>query len=106
MCLETAWRVMSNSSAKALGVRACVAINTKMALRVGSAMAWKISRFICISIIWQPISCKYKRNPSVSQVFGQFFLGPRGLLGGMGVCMGFQPGSLGAEGTLSRQGLP
>src|SRR5690606_359504 len=74
MCLETAWRVISNSAASALGVNACDAINTRMALRVGSAMAWKTSLFICCGFQFRkPIGCKYIRNFSVSQNFGYFF---------------------------------
>jgi hypothetical protein len=41
-----------------------------MARRVGSAMAWKISRRTSGKILFEkPIGCKYMRNYSVSQFF-------------------------------------
>src|ERR1700741_4111255 len=69
-CLETACRVVLKCSARALGVMACRAISAMMALRVGSAIAWKMSLLILpLFLIMKPISCKYIRNQSVSQVF-------------------------------------
>jgi hypothetical protein len=37
-----------------------------MALRVGSAMAWKTSLLI---LYLQPFDCKYKRNHSIAQIY-------------------------------------
>src|SRR5690349_11632866 len=67
MCLETAWRVMSKCSATAVGVMAWVAIRAIMALRVGSAIAWNMSRFMMRVINVQLTGCKYMRNYLVAQ---------------------------------------
>ena len=45
-CLETACRLISKCSAMAFGVMATEAMRAIMALRVGSAMAWKTSLLI------------------------------------------------------------
>src|ERR1700722_2269916 len=87
MCLDMAWRLLSKCSAMALGVSACSASKVRMALRVGSAMAWNTSRLMVLSFYGraladrcasgsylQPFNCKYKCNRSVAQIFCRFFL--------------------------------
>jgi hypothetical protein len=52
----------------AFGVIACTAIKVIMARRVGSAIAWKMSRLMLFKfLLTQLIGCKYMRNFSVSQ---------------------------------------
>src|SRR4030095_10325849 len=69
-CLETDCRVVLKLSAMAFGVIACNAIKVIIARRVGSAIAWKMSRLILFKfLLAQLIGCKYMRNYSVSQIF-------------------------------------
>jgi hypothetical protein len=49
--LDTACLLLGKCSARALGVMAWRASKLKMALRVGSAMAWNISRLISAIIL-------------------------------------------------------
>jgi hypothetical protein len=72
MCLDTACLLVWNSSATAFGVMAWAAINNKIALRVGSAMAQKTSRLASIYV--QLSGCKYKCNYLVAQsIYSDFF---------------------------------
>ena len=82
--METDCRVVWKLSAMAFGVIACNAIKVMMALRVGSAIAWKMSRLMLFNfLVAQLIGCNYKRNYSVSQIFFEFFFKvekmPRGM---------------------------
>lgn len=58
MCFETACLLVLNSSAMALGVIDWAAINSKIALRVGSANPWNMSRLAFIAYLdLQPFDC-------------------------------------------------
>src|SRR4051812_29524543 len=63
-CLETACLVVSKCSAIAFGVIACNAINAIIARLVGSAMAWKMSRFITSIDSMQPNGCGCQVQPN------------------------------------------
>jgi hypothetical protein len=66
----------------AFGVMACNAISTKIARRVGSAMAWKTSRLIYLVLVMQLIGCKYMCSQSTAQIYFHFLdsiIGRRGI---------------------------
>jgi hypothetical protein len=78
MCLDTAWRLEVNSSAKAFGVMACEANKSKIALLVGSAIAQNTSRLVSIICKYlvvpqESLWDKYKCNYLIAQIYQELF---------------------------------